>query len=318
MSATELDGAVAIVGMACRFPDAPDTAQYWANLRAGREAVQFFTDDELVAAGVARDQLDQPGFVRAGVMLDDIDRFDAAFFGISPRQAQILDPQHRLFLETAWTALESAGVAPGRSAGRIGVFAGGGVSSYFLRNLLVQPRLMATVGAGAVRHANRIDNLATRVAYHLDLDGAALTVQTCCSSGLVAVHLACQSVLGRESDLALAGAVNVNAGQGHGYRHQPGGINSPDGHCRAFDAAAAGTIFGSGVGAVVLKRAEDAVADGDRIHALILGSAINNDGAEKLGYTAPSISGQEAVITEALAIAGVDPDALDFVEAHGT
>lgn len=312
------EGAIAIIGVACRFPGARDITTFWDNLREGREAVRRFTAEELLAAGADPAQSARPGFVPAGVVLDDIDCFDASFFGIPPRQAQVLDPQHRLFLETAWAALEAAAVAHDRDAGRVGVFAGSGVGSYFLGNLLGDPELLATVGAGAVRHANRIDNLATRVAYHLDLAGAAITVQTGCSSGLVAVHLACQSLLGRESDVALAGAVNVDAGQGRGYRYQPGGINSPDGHCRPFDAAAAGTIFGSGVGAVVLKRAEDALADGDHVHALILGSAVNNDGAQKLGYTAPGIAGQAAVIAEAMAVAGVSPDEIDFVEAHGT
>ncbi|MEM7410829.1 MAG: amino acid adenylation domain-containing protein [Myxococcota bacterium] len=309
---------IAVVGMAARFPGAGSIDAFWENLREGRDGVTRLERDALLDAGVDASLLDDPHFVPASPMLDDIDRFDATFFGVAPRQAQIMDPQHRLLLEIAWAALEDAGIAPGRSAGRVGVFAGAGLSSYFLHNLAAAPELVAAAGVTAVRHANRVDNLATRVAYHLDLAGPAVTVQSGCSSSLVAVHLAAQSLLTGDSDVAIAGGVTVNAGQGRGYLHQPGGINAPDGRCRAFDAAAAGTVFGSGVGAVVLKRLSDALADGDTVHAVVLGSAMNNDGAIKQGYTAPSIEGQATVVADALARAGVDPADVDFVEAHGT
>ncbi|MEM7198650.1 MAG: amino acid adenylation domain-containing protein [Planctomycetota bacterium] len=312
------DAAIAVVGMAARLPGAPSIDAFWDHLRAGRDGVQHFSRDELLAAGVDAALLDDPRFVPAGPVLADIDRFDAGFFGIPPRQAQIMDPQHRLLLETAWTALEHAGIAPGPAAGRVGVYAGAGVGSYFLRNLASSPALLAGVGATAVRHANRIDNLAVRVAYHLDLAGPAVTVQSGCSSSLVAVHLAAQALRAGDADVALAGGVTVDAGQGRGYRFQPGGINAPDGRCRAFDQNAAGTVFGSGVGAVVLKRLSDAIADGDTVHAVMLGSAINNDGALKPGFTAPSVEGQAAVVAEALERAGVAPADIDFVEAHGT
>ncbi|MEM7674522.1 MAG: amino acid adenylation domain-containing protein, partial [Myxococcota bacterium] len=312
------DDAIAVVGMSARLPEAPSIDAFWQNLRAGRDGVRRLARDDLTAAGIDASVLDDPHFVPAGPVLDDIDRFDAAFFGIPPRQAQIMDPQHRLLIESAWSALEDAGLAPGRSAGRIGVFAGAGVGRYFLQNLATSPELLTNVGLTAVRHANRVDNLATRVAYHLDLSGPAVTVQSGCSSSLVAVHLAAQSLRAGDADVALAGGVTVNPGQGRGYHYQPGGINAPDGRCRAFDAAAAGTVFGSGVGVVVLKRLADAVADGHTIHAVVLGSAMNNDGAEKPGYAAPSIEGQATVVAEALARAGVNPADIDFVEAHGT
>ncbi|MEM7307335.1 MAG: amino acid adenylation domain-containing protein [Planctomycetota bacterium] len=316
--AADDDDAIAIVGMSARFPEAPSVDAYWENLRAGRDGVRRLDRETLLAAGVDAAVLDDPRFVAAGPVLDDIDRFDAAFFGIPPRQAQIMDPQHRLLMESAWGALEHAGIAPGRAAGRVGVFAGAGFGSYFLRNLAGAPELLAAVGVTAVRHANRIDNLATRVAYHLDLAGPAVTVQSGCSSSLVAVHLAAQSLRAGDADVALAGGVTVNTGQGRGYNYQPGGINAPDGRCRAFDASAAGTVFGSGVGVVVLKRLSDALADGDTVHGVVLGSAMNNDGAGKPGYTAPSVDGQAAVVSEALARAGVAPADVDFVEAHGT
>ncbi|MEM9511935.1 MAG: type I polyketide synthase, partial [Cyanobacteria bacterium P01_E01_bin.48] len=310
--------AIAIIGMANRFPGAATPAQFWQNLSQGVESVTFFSDEELQANGVSQEIRDRPNYVNAGVMLENVDLFDADFFGYPPRQAQIMDPQQRFFLELAWEALETAGYNPNLCSYPISLFGGVGVSSYFLYNLFSNPELIATVGVGQIRHSNRPDNLATRVAYKLNLKGSALTVQTGCSSSLVAVHLACQSLLDRESDLALAGGSRIQLPQGSGYMHQTGGINAPDGHCRAFDARAAGTIFGSGVGIVVLKRLEDAIADGDTIYASIRGSAINNDGSAKIGYTAPSIEGQAAVIAEAMAISEVEPSDISYVEAHGT
>ncbi|MEO1131282.1 MAG: beta-ketoacyl synthase N-terminal-like domain-containing protein [Cyanobacteria bacterium J06639_1] len=318
-AATQLSpNAIAIIGMANRFPGADTPAQYWQNLSQGVESVSFFSDEELQANGVSQQMRDRPNFVNAGVVLEDVDLFDADFFGYPPRQAQIMDPQQRLFLELAWEALETAGYNPNLCSYPISLFGGVGVGSYFLYNLFSNPELIATVGVGQIRHSNRPDNLATRVAYKLNLKGSALTVQTGCSSSLVSVHLPCQSLLDRESDLALAGGSCIQLPQAIGYLHQEGGINSPDGHCRAFDARAAGTIFGSGAGIVVLKRLEEAIEDGDTIYATIRSSAINNDGSAKMGYTAPSIEGQAAVIAEAMAMAEVNPSDISYVEAHGT
>ncbi|MEO0354383.1 MAG: beta-ketoacyl synthase N-terminal-like domain-containing protein [Cyanobacteria bacterium P01_A01_bin.3] len=310
--------AIAIIGMANRFPGAATPAQYWHNISQGVESVIKFSDEQLQASGVSQQMRDRPNYVNAGVVLEDVDLFDADFFGYPPRQAQIMDPQQRLFLELAWEALETAGYNPNLCPYPISLFGGVGVSSYFLYNLFSNPELIGTVGVGQIRHSNRPDNLATRVAYKLNLKGPALTVQTGCSSSLVAVHLACQNLLDRESDIALAGGVCIQLPQSIGYLHQPGGINSPDGHCRTFDAQAAGTIFGSGAGIVVLKRLQDAVEDGDTIYASIRGSATNNDGADKIGYTAPSIEGQAAVVAEAMAVAEVNPSGISYIEAHGT
>jgi len=317
----EIAGAfdVAIVGMAGRFPGAASVRELWTNLEAGVEAVTFFSDEELLEAGVPAAVLGDPEYVKAAPILDLIDRFDAPLFGMSPREAEILDPQHRLFLETAWTALEDAGHAPEAFGGAVGVFAGVFMSSYLIGNLLSNGDLLRSVGEIAVRHGNEKDYLATRTSYKLDLKGPSFTVQTSCSTSLVAVHLACNSLINRECDMALAGGVSVRLPQRAGYfRDGEGGILSPDGHCRAFDAAAGGTLFGQGVAAVALRRAEDALADGDRIYAVIKGSAINNDGSDKIGYTAPSLDGQSRVIAEALALADVAPETISSIEAHGT
>jgi acyl transferase domain-containing protein/acyl carrier protein len=308
---------IAIIGMRCRFPDAADPDQFWCNLSGGVESLRAFSDQELTAAGVDPELLKHPQYVKSGYVLDDVEMFDAAFFGLSPKDAEIMDPQHRLFLECAWEALESAGYDPERYDGSIGVYAGAFISTYLL-NLYSHPELIASVGELMIRHGNDKDYLATRVSYKLNLQGPSLTVQTSCSTSLVAVHLACQSLLNAECDMALAGGISISFPQGVGYLHHKGDILSPDGHCRAFDAGAQGTIFSPGMGIVVLKRLSDALADGDTIYALIKGSAINNDGAHKVGYTAPSVRGQARVISEALALAQVDPATIGYVEAHGT
>ncbi|HEV7214424.1 MAG TPA: type I polyketide synthase, partial [Chloroflexota bacterium] len=308
---------VAIVGMAGRFPGAPDLKTYWANLRAGVESIRTFRDEELAAEGIPPELRQNPAYVRSGGSLEGADQFDAAFFGINPREADTMDPQQRLFLEAAWAALEDAGYPPMQAPGSVGVFAGSGANDYRYR-VLADADLVATVGAYQVALGTNQDHLATRVAYKLDLRGPAVTVQTACSTSLVAVVVACQSLLAGQCDLALAGGVALTIPQTAGYLYQEGGILSPDGHCRAFDAAAEGTVPGSGVGVVALKRREDAVADGDVIHALIRGSAINNDGANKVGYTAPSEQGQAAVIATAQAQASVAPETIGYIEAHGT
>ncbi len=311
--------AIAIVGMAGRFPGARNVAEFWQNLKNGVEAIRPFSDAELLAAGVSADELAQPEYVKSGVVLEDIDKFDAAFFGFSPKDASIMDPQHRIFLECAWEALEDAGHAPGSFEGSIGVYAGSGMNSYMIHNLLTNPRLVASAGLFLIRQTgNDKDVLATRVSYELNLRGPSINVQTACSTSLVAVHLACQSLLNQECDMALAGGVTIEFPHARGYLYREGEILSRDGHCRAFDADSSGTVFSSGAGIVVLRRLEEAVADRDTIHAVILGSAINNDGARKVGYLAPSVDGQSEVIAEALGVAGVAASDISYVETHGT
>ncbi|MEH2238956.1 MAG: beta-ketoacyl synthase N-terminal-like domain-containing protein [Nostoc sp.] len=309
---------IAVIGMSGRFPRAKNIDDFWHNLRDGVESISFFSHQELESVGVDPSLLSDPNYVKANAVLEDIELFDASFFDYSPRTAEIMDPQHRLFLETAWEALESAGYDSKTYEGRISVYGSASISSYFLFNLFSNTELIKLVGLDQIRHNNRTDNLTTRVAYKLDLKGSAITVQTGCSSSLVAVHLACQSLIDRESDMALAGGVSVTTLQKTGYSYQEGGILSPDGHCRAFDVKAQGTVSGDGVGIVILKRLADALADGDCIHAVIKGSAINNDGSTKVGYTAPSIDGQAKVIAEALAMARIESEMVSYVEAHGT
>jgi acyl transferase domain-containing protein len=308
---------VAIVGMACRFPGARNPDRFWDNLRDGVESIRHFSEAELEAAGVPRSLLDDPAYVRAHGMLDGAELFDAAFFNVNPNEARIMDPQHRLLLECAWEALEDGGVDPRRQPGPVGVYAGAYYNTY-LDNLKGVPGAVEPAAAFARSIANEKDYLVTRISYKLDLTGPSLTVQTACSTSLVAVHLACQGLLAGACDLALAGGVTVRARQRAGYLYQPGGIYSPDGHSRAFDAAAQGTVSGSGAGLVLLKRLEDALADRDPIRAVIRGSAIGNDGAAKVGYTAPSVDGQARVISAALAMAELEPAAITYVEAHGS
>jgi amino acid adenylation domain-containing protein len=308
---------IAVVGMAGRFPGAPGVDALWANLRAGVESIRHFTDAELTAAGVPDELRADPAYVPARGALDGVDRFDAAFFGFTPREAEVTDPQQRLFLEVAWEAMENAGYDPARVPGRVGVYAGASMSSYY-QNLLSRPDVVRAAGEQAVRMGNDKDFLATRAAFKMGLEGPAVVVQTACSTSLVAVHLACQSLLGGDCDMALVGGAAVTAHQHTGYLYQPGSILSPDGHCRAFDADARGTVAGSGVAVAALKRLEDALADGDTVHAVILASAINNDGSAKAGFTAPRVDGQAGAIRAAHAAAGVDPATITYVEAHGT
>lgn len=310
--------AIAIIGMAGRFPGAANLEQFWQNLRDGVESIQVFSDQELEAAGVDGKVFSQPNYVKAGGALAGIEWFDAAFFGLSPREAEVIDPQQRIFLEVAWSALESAGYDPQAYSGSVGVYAGSSVNTYFLNNLYPNRELSRIVGADALRIASRSDNLATRTAYKLNLRGPSVSLQTGCSTSLVAVHMACQSLLSGECDMVLAGGVSISSSAQVGYSYHEGGFLSPDGHCRAFDAQAQGTINGNGVGLVVLKQLPEAIAAGDAIQAVIKGSAVNNDGAAKVGYTAPSVTGQAAVIAEALAVAEVEPETIDYIEAHGT
>jgi acyl transferase domain-containing protein len=320
MSNGETNGAlegVAIIGMAGRFPGARDIEQFWQNVRDGVESISFFTEEELRASGVDASLMSQPNYVRAGGVLDHVETFDAAFFGYSPREAEVLDPQHRLFLECAWETFEDAGYNPEECPGPVAVFAGMTMSSY-LERLLANKKMVEMLGGFQTRISNDKDQLATRVSYKLNLRGPSLSVQTACSTSLVAVCLAAQSLLSYQCDMALAGGASVAVPQKVGYLWQGGGISSPDGRCRAFDADAQGTVGGSAVGVVLLKRLEDAVADGDFIYAVIKGAAVNNDGSLKVGYTAPGIAGQAEVIAMAQATAGAEPDTITYVEAHGT
>jgi phthiocerol/phenolphthiocerol synthesis type-I polyketide synthase E len=310
--------AIAIVGLAGRFPDARSLDDFWRNIRAGRESLETFDDADLDAAGVSASQTNDKQFVRRGTTLEDAELFDARFFGMSPREAQILDPQHRIFLECAWEALENAGYAPGATQKRVGVYAGSSMNTYLFAQILRDPALIDAVGGYQLMLGNDKDFLCTRVSYKLDLRGPSMNVQTACSTSLVAVEVACRALQIGACDMALAGGVSVSFPQRAGYLYQDGMILSPDGHCRPFDAAASGTRGGAGAGIVVLKRLADALADRDTVHAVIRGAAINNDGARKAGYTAPSIDGQVEVIAAAQALAGVDPRSIGYAEAHGT
>jgi phthiocerol/phenolphthiocerol synthesis type-I polyketide synthase E len=309
------DSDIAIIGLAGRFPKASSAVEFWNNLRDGVECISFFTEEELLAAGVPQSDLSRPDYVRARGILEGYDAFDHEFFGFSPREAELLNPQHRCFLECAWTALEDAGYDPERYSGAIGVFAGSSTNSYLLHAL---KRWGGTLDPFQITILNDKDFVPTHVSYRLNLRGPGYNVQTACSTSLVAVHVACQNLLSYQCDMALAGGVSIMLPQVTGYLFTPGGIQSPDGHCRAFDANAQGTVGGAGLGIVVLKRLADAVADGETIRAVIKGSAVNNDGAGKVGFTAPGVEGQAAVIAEALAVAGINPETISYVEAHGT
>jgi len=307
---------VAITGIACRFPGALDYRAYWNNLCNGVESITALSDEELAVAGIPTELLQDPSYVKAASALPGIDLFDAGFFEYSPREACLMDPQQRLLLEVAWEAFEDAGYRPG---GPVGVFVGSGgvVSSYLVNRLPFSSELPGHTGSLA-HIANDKDFPSTRISYKLNLTGPSINVQTACSTSMVAVHLACQAILGGECDMALAGAATIRVPERVGYVSVTGGILSPDGHCRAFDAQAQGTIFGSGVGMVLLKDLAAAVADGDNIYAVIRGSAINNDGADKVSYTASSVTGQARAMVEAMAVAKVSPDEFGYVECHGT
>lgn len=310
---------IAIVGMAIRVPGALSPEQYWDNLINGVESVSFYSDEDLKEKGVSPEHLANPHYVKAGAPLEDVAGFDPDFFGFSPKEAAILDPQHRQFYECAWEALERAGHTPEQFDGAIGVFAGCGMGSYFAKNILSNQGLIDSTGLFLLRHTgNDKDFLSTRVSYNFNLKGPSINVQTACSTSSVATHLACQSLLSGESDMALAGGVTLEIPHGIGYHYKEGEILSPDGHCRPFDHRSKGTIFGSGTGVIVLRRLEDAIEDGDHIHAIISGSAVNNDGSSKVGYLAPSVEGQAQAITEALAVANVEADDISYVECHGT
>ncbi|HEY1349393.1 MAG TPA: SDR family NAD(P)-dependent oxidoreductase [Ktedonobacteraceae bacterium] len=309
---------IAVIGMAGRFPGASNVDEFWQNLRAGRESITVFSPQELIAAGGDAATVHHPAYVRARPVLKaaEVEGFDASFFGYSPREATLTDPQHRLFLECAWEAIERAGYDPGTYSGLISVFAGCSLSTYLLA-LAVTDHVREFDDYQLVIGHDK-DSLTSTVSYKLDLKGPSFTVQTFCSTSLVAVYLACQSLLHGECDLALAGGVSVRVPGKTGYLYHEGGMQSQDGHCRAFDSEASGTLFGDGAGVVVLKRLSEALRDGDSIDAVIKGAATNNDGAFKVSYTAPGLAGQAAAISRALTQAGIDASTLGYVEAHGS
>jgi acyl-CoA synthetase (AMP-forming)/AMP-acid ligase II/3-oxoacyl-(acyl-carrier-protein) synthase len=320
---------IAIIGMSCRFPGANNINEFWHNLCDGVESISFFNDQEMINAGVDAALVNNPNYVKASPILSDIESFDADFWGYSPKEAQLLDPQQRLFLECAWSSLEDAGYDPLNYQGDISLYGGAATNTYLLNNIYphrhqidrqddLQVLNLSSMGGFQVSTANDKDYLTTRTSYKLNLTGSSVNVQTACSTSLVAVHLACQSLINAECDMALAGGVSVHSPQKMGYLYQEGMILSADGHCRAFDAEASGTIFGSGAGMVVLKLLDRAIEDGDRIYGVIKGSAVNNDGGTKVGYFAPNVVGQTRVIAEAISHADILPQSVSYIEAHGT
>jgi len=316
MSTDEIEG-IAVIGMAGRFPGAEDLDTFWDNLCQAKNATSFYSDQELLERGVSPDLLRNPFYVKAGAPLEDIDLFDAAFFDIPPRQAQTMDPQMRVFLETAWHALEHAGYAGSPHKHAVGVFAGSSFSTYLLR-LAENPELLKLVGIRQILEGNDKDNLPMVTAYKLNLRGPSVNVQSGCTTALSATHFACTSLMDYQCDMALAGAASINASGSIGYLYEPGGTSSPDGRCRAFDADANGHFRGDGAAVLVLKRMEDALEDNDNIIAVIKGSAINNDGAGKVGFSAPGMAGMTRSALAALEIAEVDPRTIGYLEAHGT
>jgi acyl transferase domain-containing protein/thioesterase domain-containing protein/acyl carrier protein len=309
---------IAVIGMACRFPEAGNIDQFWQNLREGKESVTLFSEEELLERGVPREEFSHPDYVRSGVVLENIDLFDAEFFGYTARQAEVMDPQQRIFLEVAWEALENAGCNPDTYEGSIGVFGGTGGNDYRKRISADLSSVGSNIESFQSMISNDPDYLTTRVAYNLNLKGPCYTLQTACSTSLVAIHVACQNLLMYQCDMALAGGVSIRLPQGLGYRYHEGMIWSRDGHCRAFDADSRGIMLGRGAGIVVLKRLSEALAERDHIYAVLKASAVNNDGAIKVGFTAPSVDGQASVITLAQELCDVSPDTISCIEAHGT
>lgn len=327
MSEQEFDSTgaegVAIIGMAGRFPGAQSVGEFWRNQLQGIESISHFRVEDLQISNKAGAAAD-PRYIRARSVLDGVDLFDAEFFGILPREAELMDPQQRLFLESCWEAIEDAGYVPDTYPGQIGVYAGSSVWSYFLTRLCTEPGFIEKFTSGyqvsnyLEMMGNSLDFLSTRVSYKLNLRGPSFTMLSACSTSLLAVTQACQALLTYQTDMALAGGVSITFPQNRGYHYQEGGMVSADGHVRAFDADAQGTVFGSGLGVVLLKRLDEAVRDGDHIYAVIRGFGVNNDGSAKVGYTAPSVEGQASVIAMAHEAAGIDPESIGYIEAHGT
>ena len=312
------DTDIAVIGMAIRFPGATNTWEFWQNLRNGVESTKEIPKEDLIKAGRSEEIINSSSLVRREAVLDEISTFDNEFFDYLPAEAQTMDPQHRKFMECAWECLERAAKVPDKTEDRVGVFAGCSISSYFISNILPAINHNDPVSLFQALIANDKDYLVTRTSYKLNLRGPSIAINTACSTSLVAIHMACQSLLNGECEMALAGGVRIMVPHRSGYIYQEGGVNSPDGHCRAFDEKANGTASGNGVGVVLLKPLREALEDGDIIHAVIKGTAINNDGADKVGFTAPSVSGQSEVINEALNAAKISPDTIEVIEAHGT
>lgn len=315
---TVRDNDIAIIGMACRFPGANNVDAYWQNLRGGVYSVSRFTDEELLAAGIDAETLKEPNYVKANGIIEHAETFDAAFFGFSARDAIMMDPQQRVFLETAWEAIENAGYDVSAYQGTVGVYAGAGMNTYLIRNVVPQLSSLEALEQFQLMIASDKDYIATRLSFKLNLTGPSVNVQTSCSTSLVAVHMACQSILSGESDLAVAGGIAIRPSLVSGYAYREGMIYAPDGYCRAFDARAGGTVNGNGVGVLLLKKLAQAIADGDNIHAVLKGTAINNDGASKRSYSAPSSEGQAGAIAKAIERAGISAEDISYVEAHGT
>ncbi|MBE7150061.1 acyltransferase domain-containing protein [Bacillus mycoides] len=312
-----LDG-IAIIGMTGRFPGAKNPEELWENIRDGIESISIFTEEQLEEAGVDPALIKKANYVSARGILEEIEMFDASFFGVNPREAEIIDPQHRIFMECAWEVLERSGYIPDTYEGTIGVFAGTGYNHYAVSNLNSNDSVIRNVGAFQIMLGNEKDHLSTRTSYKLNLTGPSYNIQTACSTSLVAVSIACQNLLTYQCDIALAGGVSITSPQESGYIYETGGILSPDGRCRPFDAESKGTVSGNGLGIIALKRLEDALQDGDEIHAVIKGVATNNDGSLKVGYTAPSVEGQAKVISQAQALADIEAETITYIEAHGT
>ena len=316
--------SIAVIGMAGRFPGANSIDEYWCNIRDGKESIHHFSDDELRKAHLPEAVINDPNFIKSRGIMESVDYFDAAFFGLSPREARVLDPQQRVWLECVHEAIEDAGQVWRSSQEIVGVFAGARESTYLLNNLCVdresQERFLSLANADAqqIFLTNDRDSIATRTSYIFNFTGPSINVQSACSTSLVAVAQACWSLANYQCDVAIAGGVCITFPTIRGYYYQEEGIFSPDGHCRAFDAQAKGTVFGDGVGAVVLKRLDDALQDGSRIDAIIRGWAVNNDGTDKASFTAPSASGQAEVITLAQEMAVIEPNRIGYVETHGT
>jgi len=321
MSADEIPGGIAVIGMAGRFPGAPNLEAYWQNLRNGVESITYFSEHELeVPASISSN----PQYVRARGIIEGVDLFDADFFGINPREAEYTDPQQRLILETAWQAIEDAGYDTERFTGSMGVFAGCSANTYLLCNLASHPGFLTEylsfqqVGAHPSMFGNDKDFIATRIAYKLNLHGPSIAVQSACSTSLVAICQACQNLLTYQCDIALGGGVSITFPQKRGYVAEEGSLASADGRCRPFDVSCGGTVFGDGVGMVVLKRLDEAIRDGDNVRAIIRGFGVNNDGSTKVSYMAPSVDGQAEAVATAQALAGIDVSTIRYIEAHGT
>lgn len=319
MNQEELFEKVAVVGMACRFPGANSPDEFWQNILQGKESITYYTKDELIEANIDSQLLDNANYILARGDIEEIDKFDASFFNYSPKEAALMDPQHRILLECAWHALEDAGYDAARYDGRIGVFAGESMNTYLLLNLM--PLLKQKIASASTLQAaigNDKDSLTTTISYAMGLTGPAITVQSSSSTSLTAISVACQSLLNYQCDMALAGGVSIGVPKKNGYLYQEGGIVSSDGHCKPFDDSADGFVPGNGAGIVLLKRLSEALEDNDHIYAVVSGYAINNDGNKKVSYSAPSIDAQAEVITEAQDLSGIPIESIRYIEAHGT